>query len=176
MRRVLPGVITILLVVAGCSKSESPTEPTPPVVVSGPATSFSFVSDPSSRVGRGESPTITMANATFQIGTDSHFLSVGVVPRTATSVQWNFTFHPPRGQKLVAGTFPLTGVGPSTGTGHHFDFSGQGNRCSTGSGTVTIEQVSGTEHLQANFTVACDGTPPVNGRIVLNWVAGAGYR
>ena len=173
----LPAIVIVLLLTGACAKEESPTAPTPPVV-SGPATSFAFVSDPASRVGRGESPTYTRGNATFQVGTDSRFISVGVVPQGATAVQWSFTFHPPRNQILAIGTFPLAAVGSNTG--HGFDFSGGGNRCVTGSGTVTIEQIFNSgglvEHLEASFSVSCDGTPAVNGRIVLNWVTGAGYR
>ena len=174
-----PGIVIVLLLTGGCSKEESPTAPTAPIVVSGPPTQFAFVSDPASRVGRGESPTFTRANATFQVGTDSQFVNVGVVPQGATSVQWQFTMHPPRGQKLVSGTFPLTGVGPSSGSGHGFEFSGGGNRCSSGSGTMTIDQILNVglvDRLDVSFSVSCDGTPAVNGRIVLNWVTGAGYR
>jgi hypothetical protein len=173
----LPSIVMVLLLTGACAKKDSPTAPTAPVADSGPATTFAFVSDPASRVGRGESPTYTRANATFQVGTDSQFVSVGVVPQGAGEVLWRFTFHPPRNQKLAAGTFPLLGVGSNTG--HGFEFSGRGNQCSSGSGTLTIEDILNTglvERLAANFSISCDGTPAVNGRIVLNWVAGAGYR
>ena len=171
----LPAIVMILVLTGACSKKDSPTAPTAP---DGPVTTFAFVSDPASRVGRGESPAYTRANATFQVGTDSNYVSVGVVPQGASEVLWRFIFHPPRGQKLVAGTFPLAGVGSNAG--HGFEFSGGGNRCSGGSGTVTIEQILNAgglvERLDANFSISCDGTPAVNGRIVLNWVPGAGYR
>ena len=171
-------MVMVLLLAGACAKKDSPTAPTAPTADSGPATTFAFVSDPASRVGRGESPTYTRQNATFQVGTDSRFVSVGVLPQGATEVMWRFVLHPPRDQTLAAGTFPVAGVGPTIG--HGFEFSGGGNRCLTGSGTLTIEEIRNSgglvERLHANFSISCDGTPAVSGRIVLNWVAGAGYQ
>jgi hypothetical protein len=171
---VCPGLAILLSLTVACAKENFPTAPGPN---SGPATTFAFVSHPASRVGRGESPTYTSQNATFQVGTDSHFVSVGVVPQGATEAKWRFVLHPPRGQKLAVGTFPVKGVGPNTG--HGFEFSGGGNRCSTGSGRLTIEEILNVgiiERLDASFSISCDDTPAVNGRIVLHFVAGAGYQ
>jgi hypothetical protein len=171
--------LTLLCVISGACSKDSPTEPTPPAMVPSASnpTTFSFTSDPASRVGRGQSPTFTVANASFQVGTDSQFIMVSVLPTGATAPVWKFRLDPPRGEKLVAGTFPIRR--PQT-TGLGFEFSGEGNECGTGSGTAVIEAVNNSgglvDHLRVNFSVSCDGTPTVNGRIVLNWVAGIGYR
>jgi len=174
MRRVLPGTLIVLLLAGACTKQESPTSPTPPTSAAVSPTTVAFTSDPSSSVGRGESPTYTVENATFQVGTDSRFISVAVLPRGATDVLWRFVLHPPTGQVLAPGTFSI-----NNNAGHAFEFSSRGDRCG-GAGTMTIEDLHNTgglvDVLRVNFSLSCGGTVPVNGRIVLNWVPGTGYR
>lgn len=175
MRRSLPTLVTVLLFIGACSNGDTPTSPTP--AVSNPTT-FQFSSVSGSRVGQGESPTYTVENATFQVGTDSYFVSVGVVPLGETAPRYTFVLAPPSGgQRIATGTYPLGKRGQTPGYG--FEFSGRGTSCLTGNGTVTIEefQYAGlVEKLRFTFSVECDSTPAVTGRIVLNWVAGSGYR
>jgi hypothetical protein len=177
MRRSLPGIVMVVLLASACTKDDSPTAPTPPTPAADSPTTVAFVSAPASPVGRGESPPYTVRNATFQVGTDSRFVSVAVLPLGATDAAWRFVVQPPAGQVLAPGTFPIAGSGPSS-TGHGLEFSGGGNRCG-GPGTLTIEDVRNAgglvERLRVNFSLSCGGAA-VDGRIVLNWVAGVGYR
>jgi hypothetical protein len=139
-------------------------------------TTFSFTSNPASRVGRGQSPAFTVQNAGFHVLWDSRMIGIDILPTGATTWVWRFRIQPPAGQaKLTTGTFPI-GTGQN---GHAVEFAGEGNQCGTPSGTVTIEAISTpgfVEHFRLSYSIQCDGTPAVNGRIVLNWVAGVGYR
>jgi hypothetical protein len=172
MRCALPGILTVVLLTGACSKYDGPTAPTPPTEAAESPTTVAFVSDSANPVGRGESPTYTVGNATFQVGTDSRFISVAVLPLGATDAQWRFVLRPPSGQVLAPGTFPIGGS-----TGHGLEFSGSGTGCH-GTGTLTIENVRNVglvESLRVTFSMSCGGGR-VDGRIVLNWVAGVGYR
>ena len=171
MRGALPGIVMVVLLTGACSKGDSPTGPTPPTPAAESPTTVAFVSETANPVGRGESPTYTVGNATFQVGTDSRFISVAVLPLGANDARWRFVLRPPSGQGLARGTFPIGG------TGHALEFSGSGTGC-TGTGTLTIEEIRNTgfvELLRATFSMSCGGGR-VDGRIVLNWVAGVGYR
>lgn len=139
---------------------------------------FAFTSDPASWVGRGQSPTFTSRNASFQVGWDSIKVNVGVVPQGETAPTWRFAINPPSGQRLGPGTFNLAARASTIGV-HGFEFSGGGNDCVSGSGTASIEDFSApgfVERLRMSFTVQCSNTPAVNGRLVLEWVPGVGYR
>jgi hypothetical protein len=175
---VLITLFVLAVAAAACSKASATAPTARPTPSASNPTTFSFTSDPASRVGRGQSPTYTVENATFQVATDSQFIMVSVLPIGTTDWLWRFRLDPPRGQKLVAGTFPVARPAQASGIG--FEFAGAGNACGTGSGTVAIEAIDNSgglvDHLRMNFSVMCDGTPAVNGRIVLNWVAGVGYR
>ena len=171
MRHALPSILMVVLLTGACSKNDTPTAPTPPTPAAESPTTVAFVSNSASPVGRGESPTYTVRNATFQVGTDSRFISVAVLPLGATDAQWRFVVRPPSGQVLAPGTFPIGG------SGHGLEFSGSGTGCN-GTGTLTIEDVRNTglvESLRVTFSMSCGGGR-VDGRIVLNWVAGVGYR
>ena len=173
MQRALAGIGMVALLASACSKNETPTTPTWQIPAAESPTTVEFASVPAGAAGPG-SHTFTVQNATFQVGTNSHFISVGVLPLGATEPVWRLILSPPSGQVLAPGTFS---IGPGA-TGHAFEFSGSGFRCG-GPSTLTIEEVRNTglvEQLRANFSIASCGGAAVTGRIVLNWVAGAGYR
>jgi hypothetical protein len=173
MRRILPGMLMALLLASACTNSDTPTAPTWQVPAAESPTTVEFVSNPSSAAVPG-TQTFTVQNATFQVGTDSRFINIGVLPLGATAPVWRVVLNPPSGQVLAPGQFS---IGPSA-TGHGFEFSGSGFRCG-GPGTLTIEEVRNTgivERLRAHFSISSCGDGSVNGQIVLNWVAGVGYR
>jgi hypothetical protein len=172
MRRVLAGVGLVALLASACSKIETPTTPTWQIPAAESPTTVAFASAPAGTAGPG-SHTFTVQNATFHIGTDSHFVSVGVLPLGATEAVWRLVLTPPSGQRLAPGTFPIG----SSATGHSFEFSGSGFRCG-GPGTLTIEEIrnTGPVELRANFSISSCGGAAINGRIELHWVAGVGYR
>jgi hypothetical protein len=167
--RVCIAAVLLGSVVAACGKS--PTEPSATITPL-TKTTFSFTSEPASLVGRGESPTYTLDNASFQTSAPTGRVSITVLERGEPDWTWRFVIESRRGQALVAGVYEI-------GRDIFFELSGRGRSCGLSSGTVTINEIDATGFLQqfhARFSVSCNSTPAVNGLVVINWVPGIGFR
>jgi len=170
--RIRPLLVCLVLaaVAANCAKG-SPTEPTATPPSGPPVTTFAFTSDPASLVGRGQSPSYTIHNASFQwFEMVSQRVQVIVQAKGAADWSWRFNIESRRGQKLVPGTYQ---IGPDL----FFELVGGGNSCGAASGTLTIEDILVDGMLmrfRANYSVSCNNTPPVNGVVVINFVPGVG--
>jgi hypothetical protein len=176
MRTIHRSCITALVlaaIAAGCSKSPTAPSSSSTSPTSTPQTTFSFTSDPASLVGRGESPSYTPASAAFQWSSpDASTVSVIVQAHGEADWSWRFLVRA-RGQALAPGTYRV-------GSDISFELSGRGGSCGLSSGTVAIEDIErGAGFLarfRARFSVSCNNTPPINGLVVIHFVAGEGLR
>jgi hypothetical protein len=144
--------------------------PTAPVGVATSQTSYSFVSSPGDRVGRGASSSYTPANSTITIVGNASVLMVRV--RTSADT-WSIRLAAPSGEQLHPGTYHDAERVPfRTGRAPGIDVSNEGRRCKQVYGQFAIDQIAvdssgNIATLDASFTQECNSAeaPPLTGTV-----------